>query len=50
MVESDFAFYSMSANIVISLVALSFPVFLAVNFSVIYFPALEIDALIDATA
>lgn len=50
MVESYFAFYSMSANIVISLVALSFPVFLAVNFSVIYFRALEIDALIDATA
>ena len=50
MVELDFAFYSMSVKIVINFVEFSFPVFLAVNFSVICFLALEIEALIDATA
>ena len=50
MVELDFAFDSMSVKIVINFVAFSFPVFLAVNFSVICFLALEIESLIDATA
>ena len=49
-VKLDVAFFSISVKVLINFVAFSLPLFLTDSFSLSYCLAVEIEALIDATA